>query len=52
MLASSILANFEGMATARERSMECPRQSRIAVGSAESHGVSMVSSKFFPSILT
>ena len=50
--ASSILRNFEGMATTRERSMEWPRQSRIAVGSAASHGVSIVSSKLFPSILT
>jgi hypothetical protein len=32
--------------------MEWPRQSRIAVGSAASHGVSIVSSKFFPSIFT
>jgi hypothetical protein len=50
--ASSILRNFEGMDTTRERSMEWPRQSRIAVVSAASHGVSIVSSKFFPSIFT
>src|SRR4029453_16834538 len=42
------LRNFEGMATTRERSMEWPRQSRIAVGSAASHGVSIVSSRLFP----
>jgi hypothetical protein len=42
----------KGMATMRGRSMEWPRQSRIAVGSAASHGVSIVSSKLFPSILT
>ena len=36
----------------RGRSMEWPRVSRIAVGSAVSHGVSIVSSRLFPSILT
>ena len=46
------LRNFEGMATTRERSMGWPRQSRIAVGSAASHGVSIVSSRLFPSMLT
>jgi hypothetical protein len=45
-------SGFEGMATMRGRSMEWPRQSRITVGSAASHGVSIVSSKLFPSILT
>jgi hypothetical protein len=43
---------FRRYGTMRGRSMEWPRQSRIAVGSAASHGVSIVSSKLFPSILT
>ena len=33
-------------------SMEWPRKSRNAVGSAASHGVSIVSSTLFPSMLT
>ena len=54
MLESSILRNFEveGMATTRERPMEWRRWSRIFVGSAASHGVSIASSKLFPSMLT
>jgi|RhiMetdeSRZDD1v2_1073273.scaffolds.fasta_scaffold10893_2 hypothetical protein len=39
-------------ATMHVRSKEWPRQSRTAVGSAASYGVSIVSSKLFPSILT